>query len=110
MNNPVLRSRMAALLKEEMNQSEDYWWLSFCDPDKPEGTQFLGAIIVKAHGITDAITKCNAMMINPGGEVKGMPIPITEETQKRLTPDVLHRLLSVQDMVDLGWEPVRMIE
>lgn len=22
------------------------WWLSFCDPDKPEGQQFLGAAIV----------------------------------------------------------------
>src|ERR1700723_220414 len=74
---PVWRKKIAEMLRDEMGDPEEYWWLSFCDPDKPKGTQFLGVIIVKAHGITDALTKCNAMLINPGGEVSGLTLPDT---------------------------------
>jgi hypothetical protein len=105
---PEWRKNMAELMKEEMEQPEVFWWLSFCDPDKPTGSQFIGVIVVKAHGLTDALTKCNAMMINPGGEVKGFEIPDTEETRKRLVPEVLNKLITREDMVKLGWEPVRV--
>lgn len=76
------------------------WWLSFCDPDKPEGQQFLGVVIVDvnerdktlgefgaaairaSHGLppltdpTDqwmsaAIAKSHRLRINPGGECVG---------------------------------------
>lgn len=89
---PEWRKRIAELMKEETTQPEMYWWLSFCDPDKPAGSQFLGAIIVKAHGMTDALTKCNTMMINPGGEVQGVAIP--EEANYLIKPEDVNKLLS----------------
>lgn len=77
------------------------WWLSFCDPDKPEGQQFLGAVVVDvdeidvaraepaatalraAHGLpplteaddqwmSGAIGKTYRLKVNPGGEVASM--------------------------------------
>jgi hypothetical protein len=76
------------------------WWLSFCDPDRPEGQQFLGVVIVDvdewdkalgeigatairaSHGLpplTDApdqwfaaaVSKTHRLHVNPGGEAKG---------------------------------------
>jgi hypothetical protein len=102
---PEWRKHMADTMKEEMSQPEVYWWLSFCDPDLPKGNQFKGVIVVKAHGLTDALTKCNAMMINPGGEVSGFEIPDSEEARTRLVPEVLNRLISLEEMIKLGWEP-----
>lgn len=107
---PKWREAIAELMKQEMNEPENFWWLSFCDPDKPPGTQFLGCIVVRAHGLTDALTKCNAMMINPGGEVKGLQIPDSEEVNLRLVPAVCNRLLSLKEMIDLGWEPMTEVQ
>ena len=28
-----------------------WWWLSFCDPDKPRGSQFLGVVIVRGESM-----------------------------------------------------------
>jgi hypothetical protein len=47
-------------------------WLSFCDPDKPTGTQFLGACIVRAHDMLAAVALAHILGINPGGEVAGV--------------------------------------
>jgi hypothetical protein len=46
------------------------WWLSFCDPDLPEGSQFLGAAIVQAPTLAAAITRSHVAGCNPGGEVQ----------------------------------------
>lgn len=106
LTNLEFRERIAILMKEELSEPETFWWLSFCDPDKPKGTQFLGCIVIRAHGFTDALMKCNVLGINPGGEVKGTAIPDTEEVKARLVPEVLNKLLSMRDMIDLGWSPV----
>jgi hypothetical protein len=74
------------------------WWLSFCDPDRPTGQQFLGALVLDvewadvamAEGITIAIRashglpplddpdvqwmagavyKAHRLRVNPGGAV-----------------------------------------
>lgn len=54
-------------------------YLSFCDLDKPKGTQFLGVCIVDADNIIAAVTLAHILGINPGGEVVGVefhrPIP-----------------------------------
>jgi len=89
---PEWRKKMADLMKEEMNEPECFWWLSFCDPDKPEGSQFLGAILIKAHGMTDALTKANVLQINPGGEVRGVALP--EECNEFIRPEDVNKLLS----------------
>ena len=48
---------------------EHYYYLSFCDPDLPEGQQFLGATIVKAADPVLAVAGAWSRGCNPGGEV-----------------------------------------
>lgn len=77
------------------------WWLSFVDPDRPEGEQFLGAVVVDvdeadvalaepaatairaSHGLPPlseprdqwmaaAIGKASRLHVNPGGEVASL--------------------------------------
>ncbi len=48
-----------------------FYWLSFCDPDLPKGTQFLGAVFTQANDFIAAVRKSHALGINPGGEVQG---------------------------------------
>ena len=52
------------------------YWLSFCDPARPEGQQFLGGCVV--DGVVDMVSATKlawALGINPGGEVNGVEIP-----------------------------------
>ena len=64
------------------------WYLSFCDPDAPEGSQFLGVAIVEAPTFLAAVTRSHVLGCNPGGQVASMgPIPaegIAEEWRDRL--------------------------
>ena len=46
------------------------FWMSFCDPDLPNGTQFLGAIVTEGIDIRDAIVRTHFLKINPGGEIQ----------------------------------------
>lgn len=46
-----------------------WWWLSFADPERPEGTQFLGACLVKASNVPMALRRAHELHINPGGQV-----------------------------------------
>lgn len=72
----ALRQRgINEVLEKDMGQREQWWWLSFADPGKPTGEQFLGVIIVLAGGIGEATQKLWDMGINPGGEVRAYPIP-----------------------------------
>lgn len=73
------------------------WWLSFADPDRPKGEQFLGVAIVRASGMGPAVTTAHVLKINPGGEVQGVEIP------KTLAPpdEWIGRLLSREEIVDL---------
>ncbi len=50
-------------------------WMSFADPDLPEGTQFLGCAIVEAEDVVQAATVAHLLGINPGGEVLCAEIP-----------------------------------
>lgn len=73
------------------------FWLSFCDPDRPEGQKFLGAAVVDvtdeeaaavtplmratfplaqdgAEWIAAATGKAHAFGCNPGGEVSSVEI------------------------------------
>jgi len=47
-----------------------YIWMSFSDPDMPEGERFIGVIITKAYGPADAMSKAHELGINPGGEIQ----------------------------------------
>jgi hypothetical protein len=50
------------------------WWLSFADPDLPEGSQFLGVCVIEEEDFLSAIQHAHALKINPGGEVKGVKL------------------------------------
>ena len=54
---------------------EELWWLSFVDAQLPKGEQFLGVIILRGQGFTDAIRRTHALKLNPGGGVQGLKIP-----------------------------------
>jgi hypothetical protein len=66
----------AALGLTEPEPDDPLWWLSFCDPSRPEGSRFLGVAIVQAPTFAAAITRSHVTGVNPGGEVASMgPIP-----------------------------------
>jgi hypothetical protein len=56
------------------NDSRPIWWLSFCDPHKPPGDQFLGVCMVHAPDLKTAIQIAWVRECNPGGEVMGCRI------------------------------------
>jgi hypothetical protein len=59
------------------------FWLSFADPARPKGSQFLGLCIVHGHDQHDALTAASIRGLNPGGEVAF--IEIDEEVAARLS-------------------------
>jgi hypothetical protein len=62
--------RARELVEAEADQPERWCWLSFCDPAKPRGSQFLGACLVRARGTATAVRRAWELKINPGGEVR----------------------------------------
>jgi hypothetical protein len=104
MRERTFKARRDKLLKEEAQEPEAWWWLSFCDPDLPEGSQFLGGIFTKARGFVSAIQKTHDLGINPGGEVKGAgPIPdevANASPEGRKHVELADRLLSRKDIDD----------
>lgn len=84
-----------------------YWWMSFCDPDKPEGTQFLGAAIIKADNHFDMMTRSWLLGLNPGGEVAFFEIP--EQYEKRVPNDWIESRLITKieaDELEKKWEGI----
>ena len=73
------------------------FWLSFCDADRPAGTQFLGACLVEAEADLLAVARAHDLGINPGGEVlmvecpseneARFPPPITDQTREQLAEE-----------------------
>jgi hypothetical protein len=53
-----------------------WWWLSFCDGNKPAGSQFLGVAVVQIAdgGMIGAVRRAHQLGINPGGEVMGFEV------------------------------------
>lgn len=74
------------------------YYMSFCDPNKPQGQQFLGAIVVyDIDNVGDGATKAHILGINPGGEVLGGEIP-----EDKIVPDEFcNRLLSADEARNL---------
>lgn len=58
-----------------------YFYLSFCDPDRPVGEQFLGATVVEAADDRAALVESFRRGLNPGncevmmGQLDGLPDP-----------------------------------
>jgi hypothetical protein len=76
-----------------------FWWLSFCDPHKPEGSQFLGACIVEAPAMELAAPAAWLLGCNPGGEVMIVEVEIMPP------PEFVGRLM---DRAEIGCMERRM--
>ena len=73
-------------------------WLSFCDPDKPKGSQFLGVIVIRALGLSDAILKTHSMGINPNGQIMSYVMDDDE-----IKPEHFNQLLSAEQLIKYGY-------
>ena len=51
------------------------FWLSFVDTDKPRGSRFAGACLVRAASYPAAMSEAWRQECNPGGEVQGIEVP-----------------------------------
>lgn len=68
------------------------YWLSFVDPDLPEGSRFLGVSLVPARNMLQAIRRAHRHGCNPGDEVASQWIP---EGAVEIPDAYLNRLLTV---------------
>lgn len=82
---------------EQKREGRKVFWMSFCDPDRPKGSQFLGACLVDvtaeeadaaaievmlrfpfaqsdAEWIAAATSKAHRLGCNPGGEIASMEV------------------------------------
>lgn len=85
------------------------FWMSFCDPDKPKGQQFLGVSIVEVDELDVMLAIGNLAMAasakawerqcNPGGEV----------AMKEIHPDDLHNLNETPRFVVLSKDDLRRL-
>lgn len=67
---PEWKQHVAELLEQERKQPLGWWYISFAGE-----TEFLGGVVIEAHGFTDAIAKTHRLGINPGGQAGGTPVP-----------------------------------
>lgn len=85
-----------------------YFWLSFCDPNKPKGAQFLGVSIVEAEHYMLAVPAAWAAKCNPGGEVQITELPLNDLLQVdkvSLVAGNLNRLMDRDELERLGFQP-----
>jgi hypothetical protein len=94
----VTPDRIMQVLTGEFAEPEQWHYLSFA------GDVFLGAAIVKAHGIVHASLVCHGLGINPGGQVLGAPIPDDKLPAKQY----LNRLLTREDIQEF-WPDAKTI-
>lgn len=81
-----------------MDFKRHWFWLSFCDTDKPEGERFLGGCLVQGADFGDAVHEAHRLGINPGGEVAGWEIEDGMETDPDFDPTKTNRLLSLEEI------------
>lgn len=75
-----------------------WFYLSFADPHRPEGTQFLGGLYIEAKTLPEALTASHVRGLNPGGGVQVVgPIP-DEMMDKNVPVADRHRLLSRKEL------------
>jgi hypothetical protein len=78
-----------------------YWWLSFADPDRPEGQQFLGCVITEAVDFLSAVIKSHRLSINPGGEVQAVVLP-KNLYSKYAEENYVDRLIVAPEVYNIG--------
>jgi len=85
------------------------WWLSFADPKRPAGQQFLGVAVVEAPEFILACMTAKTYGCNPGGEVQGWPMPdLPPDAPEMKLPT--NRLLSRADLEAAGIKLLSLAE
>jgi hypothetical protein len=75
-------------------------YMSFCDTRLPEGTQFLGAIVLNANDVEEGATRAHKLGINPGGQVMGILVP----EDKFIPEEFCNRLLTKEEAINLPFK------
>lgn len=86
-------------MSDELVSDSGWWWLSFCDPARAQGDQFLGACIVEGRTIPDAVRQAWRVGSNPGGEV--MATAVDAASLSRWGDEWRNRLLTREDCAKL---------
>jgi hypothetical protein len=73
--------------------------MSFCDIEKPAGSQFLGAIVTDGNNVVEGVKRAHELGINPGGQVLGIPVP----EDKFVPEEFCNRLLTVEEAIELPY-------
>lgn len=81
-----------------MTDQEQYHWMSFIDPDKPQGQRFLGVAICQGADIGEAAKNAWEHGCNPGGEVAALPMTLADLEKMGLTTEHLNILLTKADL------------
>lgn len=79
------------------------WWLSFIDPERPQGARFLGVIILDAPTLDAAFTKSWELKINPGGEALGVQL------NENMDEKYKNRLIVYPEVAEIG-ETIRDVK
>lgn len=86
----------------------DLYYLSFADPKRPKGQQWLGCCYVEAESVHHAILHVSREHdCNPGGEV--MVIKLPPEAKARLKPEALNKLLDEEGLRSAPIEEDRVL-
>lgn len=80
------------------------FWLSFADPDKPSGSQFLGVVVIRAASYPLAVHETHRLGINPGGEVLGVELDAQAAENAALPRN---RILTREECDTFGHQCVR---
>lgn len=75
-----------------------YWYLSFADPSKPRGKQWLGGCYVKGDDIRQAMLRAWEAGCNPGGQIYGIPVENPGDA-------FVDRLLNKEQLRAIGDDP-----
>ena len=98
---PTPDQRKKSIYDQEIKEGiQKYVWMSFVDPKKEKGDRFIGVIIIKAFGKTDAMWKSWDIGINPGGSISFDEWPVKGYKGPNL---VLNKLLSKKELIKLGF-------
>jgi hypothetical protein len=93
-----LERQRAKQLSQERRQRSQWYWLSFANK-----SGFLGAAILRAHGVETAVLRARELSISRGfrGTVDVFCEPISRRVMKEhVPPDLRNRLLSEEEVLD----------
>lgn len=62
------RDLLNAWMRECLSPPDAWWYVSFADPERPEGQQFLGGAYVRGSTAELALARAWSLGINPGGQ------------------------------------------